>query len=349
MIEQWIHQLPNSWSGNLGLALIIVVSFYVLIRSADALVEGAVELANDLGIPKLIIGATIVSLGTTTPETAVSVMAALQNQPGLAIGNGVGSLIFDLAAILGASIIFARIPINERMVKRQSRIVLGSALLFCFFVYAFPDQYLQRWMGFVLVACFGLYMYSTFTWARRNRASGDSDLPAEAPAQSDVKPRSAAMALLVMFIGLCFLLLSSHVLIPSVELSAVRMGIPQAVIAATLVAIGTSLPEVMTALTSIRKGHPEIVLGNVLGADVLNLLFVIGVSASAVPLRLDPEFTLFQGPFMLALLIMFQFFVITTRGFFRRWQGIVMVASYVVFVLVSLFVLPRLWPVAGSG
>jgi cation:H+ antiporter len=343
MFEQWIHQLPNALPGNLGLAALIAVSMFLLVKGADVLVEGAVELARDFGIPKLIIGATIVSLGTTTPEAAVSVLAAIQGNPGLAIGNGVGSLICDLALILGMAMILAKIPIRERMVNRQSRIVFAAAALFCVFAYLVPGQLIQRWMGFVLVGCLVYYIYNSLAWARRN--AGSPDL-AEAPGVGEIQDREIPkravwLSVLLMLGGLAVLILSSDVLIPCVELAAFRIGIPDAVIAATLVAFGTSLPELMTAISSIRKGHPELVLGNVLGADALNILFVIGVSASAAPLRIEPAFSHFQGPVMMGLLVLFQGFLLTTKGHFRRWQGVVLVAAYALFILGSALGIPR--------
>jgi cation:H+ antiporter len=335
MIEHWIEQLPNTWPGNLALAGLIGVAILLLLKSADVLVEGAVELARDLGMPKMIIGATIVSLGTTTPEAAVSVLAALRGQPGLAIGNGVGSLICDLTLILGVSMMLARIPIHRAMLNRQSRIVFAAAMLFCLFAYVFPGRQIHRWMGLVLVGCLAYYMWSTLAWARRHAGSPDLAEVVGEVDQIVIPARPVWISVLLMLGGLAVLLFSSHLLIPCVQLAAQRAGIPEAVIAATLVAFGTSLPELMTAVSSIRKGHPELVLGNVLGADALNILFVIGVSATAAPLAIEREFSHFQGPVMVGSLILFQGYILTTRGHFRPWQGAIFVAIYALFILGS--------------
>lgn len=335
MIDAFIHALPNTLGGNAFLAGIIAVSIYLLMKGADLLVEAAVEVARDLGMPKLIIGATIVSLGTTTPECAVSVLAAIRGNGGLAIGNGIGSLICDLALILGLAMILTSIPINRRIVMRQSFIVLGSALLFTLMAYASPAQVITRWMGLILVALLVLYLYASFRWARRERSPilHPEKGYAEEHAEAFQHPRPLWQAFLLLLTGLLILIGASHVLIPGVSLAAFRLGIAEAVIAATLVAFGTSLPELMTAISSVRKGHPELVLGNVLGADALNILFVIGFSALATPLKVDPIFYRFQAPVMIGLLLLFQAFFWTSGERFRRWQGVIFVICYVIFII----------------
>lgn len=343
MIEHFFAEtIPETLLGNLLLTVLILISFYILVRGADLMVEAAVEVARDLGMPKIIIGATIVSLGTTSPEAAVSVLAALQGKPGLAVGNGVGSIVCDLALILGFSMAVAVIPIDRKLLSRQAWIVMGSAVLLALFAYLSPDQTLYRWMGFVFVGLLVAYLYTSYRWARdatfeNNQNSGDEDaLPA----------RPLLVSLGWLLFGLVLLLGASHTLIPGVTEAAERLHVPKAVIAATMVALGTSLPELMTAITSIRKGHPEITLGNIMGADALNVLFVIGVSAAAVPLKIERVFYYVQAPLMLLMIFTFRVYIWTTRDHFRRWQGVLLLIYYVLFVVLNYAFAPIL---GGEG
>lgn len=333
MVERLIYEsIPNTVLGNAGLLLVIVLSFVVLIKGADWLVEGAVEIAHRLGLPKIIIGATIVSLGTTSPEAAVSVMAALQGEPGLAIGNGVGSIICDLALILGLSMALSRIPMVKELLSKQAWVVFAAVVVLVGFAWTSPDQTIDRWMGFVMVGGLVVYLYISYRWARQMKGVYAEAAYAGVEEVAQKPPPPIWQSLLWLILGLGLLLGASHALIPSVTLAAKRVGVPEAVIAATLVALGTSLPELMTAISSIRKGCPEITLGNVMGADALNVLFVIGVSASAVPLRVEPVFYRIQAPVMLGLLVMFRLFIWTTTDHFRRWQGVLLLIGYMLFV-----------------
>jgi len=339
MVEHLILLIPNTVFGNLLLAVVIAASLYLLSKGADRLVDAAVKTAEDFGVPKLIIGATIVSLGTTSPEAAVSVLAALQGKPGLALGNGVGSLITDQCLILGLAMTFSLLPLNRRFLFRQSILVLASAVVLALFAYLSPDKVIERWMGFSLVGGLLFYLYINYCWAKQAVKNWDENNNNEETHKQSVWP-----ALGAMLIGLVLMLLGSDTLIPAVSLAAVRIGIPQAVIAATLVAFGTSLPELMTALKSIKKGHPELILGNILGADGLNVLFVIGLSASAVPLSVDPVFYRIQAPMMLGVLLLFQFYLLINRNLFRRWQGALLLGCYLLFIYLQFFWWPSVHP-----
>ncbi len=336
MIEQFIQETFANTSGwNALLAVVIGAMLFTLSLGADKLVEGAVDAARDLGLPKIIIGATIVSLGTTSPEVAVSVMAAFQGKPGLAIGNGVGSVICNVSLILGLAIVLSRIPIHRRYVGIQSSIMLGTALLLMAFAWGSPTKTITRPMGIVMVLLLAVYLYGTYVLARRT--SGQSESASVVEAVEEIPDVTLAQNFVKIIGGLAVLILSSKALIPSVSLAAVRIGIPEAVIAATLVAFGTSLPELMTAISAVRKGHPELTLGNILGANALNVLFVIGLSAIAVPLKVEPVFYHIQGPMMTFMLALFLIYSLTTRGAFRRWQGVSLLALYVFFVVVQYF------------
>jgi cation:H+ antiporter len=341
MIEHFIqNNIPEGPAGLIYLLILIIISLAILCKSADRVVESAVEIAHEMGIPTLIVGATIVSLGTTSPEAAVSVMSAIQGNGGLAIGNGIGSVICDLALILGLSIAVAKIAYEPRILKIQSRIILGAALVFCIFAWIAPEDIIVRWMGLVLVLGLAGYLAFSYKLARTICQDGVSQVIAEENTEKTAKMinahrHSRLIPLSWMIFALVFLVGASYLLIPCVDEFASRIGIPEAVIASTLIAFGTSTPELMTAISALRKGHPELTLGNIMGADALNILFVIGVSATATPLKVDPVFYRIQAPFMIGMLLLFQVYLLINRNEFRRWQGILLVAGYIAFIAIQ--------------
>jgi cation:H+ antiporter len=307
----------------------------MLSKGADWMIDGVVDLARRTGLPKIVIGATVVSLGTTMPEAFVSVMAAYMGNPGLALGNGVGSIIADTGLIFGLTCILAAVPVNRFILNRTGWVQVGSATLLVLLAVgswiAAPDEpMLYRWVGFLLLALLVVYLYVTYLWARQ----GGSVLTEDEHYHEELMSLGKAWSLVI--IGLLLVIIGARVLVPSASEIAVRLGVPDDVIAATMVALGTSLPELMTAIAAVRKGHPEITVGNIVGADVLNTLFVIGAAAAAAPLAIPANFYLFHFPAMLIILFSFRVFISMNRtGTFRRWQGFWLLGIYLLYVVVQ--------------
>ena len=314
------------------LLLIVVVAVALLSKGADWMIDGVVDLAVRTGLPKIVIGATIVSLGTTMPEAFVSVVAAFLGNPALALGNAVGSIIADTGLIFGLTCLLAVVPVNRFILNRTGWVQLGSAVLLVGIAMialvttaagAVPT--LGRWVGFLFLGLLVAYMYITYRWAKQGAGVlPDEDLVDES--------RSLPVVWAMIVGGLFFIIVGARALIPAASEIAVRAGVPQDVIAATLVAFGTSLPELMTAISAIRKGHPEITVGNIVGADVLNVLFVTGAAAVAAPLEIPDNFFLFHFPAMLIILISFRAFISTAGTSFRRWHGAWLLGAYLVYV-----------------
>ena len=321
-----------------GLLLAIVATVFLLSRGADWMIDGAVDLATRTKLPKVVIGATILSLGTTAPEVFVSVMAAFMGNPGLALGNGVGSIIADTGLIFGLSALLAKPPVNKWILNRTGWWQMGSALLLVAlagvsYLVTRGNPVINRPMGLILVILLVVYMIMTYRWAR----SGNQPIGITRPEDTDVDgmytPSSLFITLLMLFGGLALVIIASRMLIPAASETARRLGVPDDVIAATMVALGTSLPELTTAITAIRKGHPEITVGNIVGADVLNALFVVGAASLAAPLTIGPTFFMFHFPAMLIILVSFRVFISMDRdGRFRRWQGAWLLGLYIVYV-----------------
>lgn len=331
-MEAWLHSLFADLHWTL-LGLSIVVCLYILGRAADVLVDEAVDLSERSKIPKTIIGATVVSLGTTAPEAAVSVLAAVQGAPGLALGNAVGSVICDTGLILGIAALIAPLKLDRTIVNRQGWIQFGAgvALVLACINWADPASSftlggrMPQWMGFVFLAGLATYLYKSISWAR----SGSS--PAEDEEQGEEESHdSLGLTLVKLFASVTVVVLSAQVLIPAVNEAALRLSIPESIIAATLVAFGTSLPELVTAVTAARRGHGELAVGNIVGADILNVLFVAGAAASVTPSGLEagPQFFRVVFPMMLLILLIFRVGIFASGSHMRRPFGWVLLAAY---------------------
>ena len=322
---------------TLSLLLIIVVCIALLSKGADWMIDGVVDLAERTGLPKIVIGATVVSLGTTLPEAFVSVMAAFMGNPGLALGNGVGSIIADTGLIFGLTCLLATVPVNRFILNRTGWVQFGAAILLVVIAVAAlfngeTEPRLERWVGFLFLVLLAGYMYITYVWARQGSVmvmEGEDEIAAH-------ELMGVGKCWLLVGSGLVMIVAGARILVPAASEIAIRFGVPDDVIAATMVAFGTSLPELMTAVAAVRKGHPEIMVGNIVGADVLNCLFVIGAAAATAPLAIPSNFYFFHFPAMLVILFSFRVFIsMNHAGVFYRWQGAWLLGIYVAYVILG--------------
>jgi cation:H+ antiporter len=345
-MEAWLEGIYAGLHGA-WLAFIIAGALFLLVKAADLLVDKAVEISERSNVPKAIIGATVVSLGTTTPEAAVSVLAALQGEPALALGNAVGSVICDTGLILGLAAIISPLRLDRRIVNRQGWIQLGAGLLLILgsapwsnLASAHVDGGgLPQWVGLVFLVLLVVYMIQSIRWARRGLVP---EIPELEELHGSLEP--LRMSWLKLVAAIAAVVASAQILIPAVSESAVRLQVPQSVIAATLVAFGTSLPEMVTAITAARRGHGELAIGNVIGADILNVLFVAGSAAAVTPggLEAGPYFFRVLFPVMMFVLVVFRLGVMFSTDFLKRPVGVVLVAAYLVYLLTS-----YVWPDAA--
>jgi cation:H+ antiporter len=330
------------------LGLAILVTLAVLAKAADWLVEEAVALSERSGVPKSIIGATIVSLGTTTPEVAVSVLAALKGNPGLALGNAVGSVICDTGLILGVISVMAPLKLDRKIVNRQGWVQLGAAvaLVVASFPWRSPERVLSAGgrlpqdAGFAFLAALAAYLWQSSCWVQQERVSADALL--EEFEQDVAAPLPAIVAKLLA--GLALVVLSAQGLIPAVIEAAARLQVPESIIAGTVVAFGTSLPELVTAIAATRRGHGELAVGTVIGADILNVLFVAGAAAAVTPAGLlaDGHFFVVLYPIMVFLLVVFRLGVVFSGESLKRPFGTLMFLAYCLYVAVSFWIPGRL-------
>lgn len=321
------------------LLLIVVVCLFTLGKGADLLVDEAVVLSTQWGLGKAVIGATIVSIGTTTPEAAVSVLSAIQGEPGLALGNAVGSIICDTGLILGLASLIAPLSFNRELASRLSNVQVSAGILMVLacFPWSSPAKVftqggtLHQYIGIVFVVLLGLYIWQSIRWA-------GSITPESEPDEDTEHKKSNTYVTLLKLIGaIALVVISAQILIPTVKTLAIRFNVPEEIVAATLVAFGTSLPELVTAITAVRRGHGELAVGNIIGADILNVLFVAGVSAAATPIGLQASGKFFQFlfPAMVVILIVFRIGIFVSGSQLKRPFGVVLVATYVVVTILS--------------
>ncbi|MEM9415822.1 MAG: sodium:calcium antiporter [Planctomycetota bacterium] len=349
--------LPGRWfeGGNQAvLILIAVIAMAAVIKGADWLVEGAAGIAAKLGMPKVIIGATIVSLGTTAPEAAVSVLAAFAGNAGLALGNGVGSIIADTGLIFGLGCVLVALPADKFVLTRQGWVQFGSATFLavtCWVLFAlYGEDATIGWMiGALLLASLVAYMAISVKWAKQHAHGSPHIVTEDQDTASDnvdvdmhehAEDHSLLMLCVMGIVGLAIVIVGGDGLVGSVSELASQWGVPDVVIAGTIVALGTSLPELVVGIQAIRKGHFELLVGNVIGADILNVLFVIGAAAVAAPLAIADETTSFVYvalPSMMLMLLYFRLciFKATKDGHFSKWMGYPLLLGYLAFSILS--------------
>lgn len=315
--------------------IVLLTSLYTVGKGADILVDNAVSLSMQWGVPKMVLGATLVSLGTTVPEASVSVAAAIQGNPDLSLGNAIGSIIVDTGLIIGIASLIGVIPVDKMLVKRQGRLQFIFAFLLAIVSLPFfgvGTGRIYQWVGFVFVFFLCLYMYFSFKWAKDSVEENTQDEDKE-----NEKKGNVMVKLILMFLGIAIVIISSKLLIPSVRIVATRVGIPQSIIAATLVAFGTSVPELVTAIVSVKKGVGELAVGNVVGADILNVLFVLGLSAAVTPAGIEVPiyFYYLQIPAMLFILIVFRFCSTRKNGKIGKVGGIILFSTYMLYLVMN--------------
>ncbi|SHJ70572.1 sodium:calcium antiporter [Paramaledivibacter caminithermalis] len=330
-MEKLIHIYLTSFP-TIALICIIAAMLYTLSKGADILVDEAVSLSVHWGVPKMIIGATIVSLGTTLPEATVSVLAAIHGNPDLALGNAIGSIIADTGLIIGLAALIGHLPVDQTIINRQGKVQFFSGILLA--TVSLPvfsngiSGNISQWMGWVFLLILAIYTYISLKWVK----GSESDKAILAEEKSPL-----IVQIIKLILGIILVIGSSKILIPAVGITAIRVGIPQSVIAATLVAFGTSLPELITAITAVKKGHGELAVGNIIGADILNVFFVVGSAAAVTKGGLDVPFNFYklQIPTMLIILFAFRIFTKNRNNEISKKEGLFLAGIYFAYLALN--------------
>ncbi len=339
-----LNQLFASFPTGL-LLLVIILTILLLGFSADKMVDGAASLARHTGLSPMVIGATIISLGTTTPEMVVSVFAAFYGDSSLALGNGIGSIIADTALIMGLLVLCGRVVLERRGISNASwwRDISASVLVLAAFL--LPKNILPRWLGFVSLILLAFFLAQTYYQQRQiQRCQAHNDLVKAQPkthqkAEEGSGQLSLVRSIVYLLLGLGLVVVNSRLLLPQVQLFARRIGVSQDIIATTLVAFGTSLPELTTTLAAIRKKKEALGVGNIMGADILNALFVIGAAAATHPIQVEAAFFRLHFPVMLLVLwtlrLIFLAQLHKSHWVIPKWYGLLLLLIYMAYVLLQ--------------
>ena len=312
--------------------LLFAVGLVLLIKGGDWFVDGATGIAKRFNLPDIVVGATVVSIGTTLPEVMVSTTGALQGSGAMAYGNAIGSIICNTALIAAISIVCNPGPVNTKSMKTPAIFFFASAALYCLASYVLGT--FPRWMGFVMLTIFVCY---TILTVRNGLKNPDA---AEEEEEEEGKQRTLVMELVLLVIGAAVIAVGADLLVEHGQIIAIGLGVPETVVALLFVALGTSLPELVTTITSLRSGHASLGVGNVIGANVFNLVLVSGVAVSLAPFDVPCENTLlntglnmslvFEIPVMLGVMSLMIFPTLASKKL-ARWQGILLLGIYIAF------------------
>ena len=259
--------------------LLLALGFALLVKGADRFVEGASGIANKFGIPQLVIGLTIVAMGTSAPETAVSITAAVKGNADIAIGNVVGSNILNILIILGISSVITSIAVAKTTIRYEIPIMLTVTFLLLGLGYTGGN--VNIWEGIILLICFALYLFYMFVMVKRG------EMVSEEIEETD---KSVFKLILMAVVGLALIVIGSDFTVDAATAIAKTLGMSEKFIGLTIVALGTSLPELFTSVIAAKKGKADIAIGNIVGSNIFNILFVIGTSALIIPVAFETGF-----------------------------------------------------------
>lgn len=314
------------------LLLMVVAGFVMIIYGGNFFVDSSIWLSKALKIPPVIIGATIVSIGTTLPEICVSIMAAAAGSSGTALGNATGSPLFNQSAILGLILIFAVLSINVKSYAPKAAILSFSVLLLSICVIF--DRKLGLIDSILLLVIFvGFMAYSIIDAKKNPMVEIEGDKPQ--------KKQNPALMIILFFVGAAAIAFGSSFLVDGVSAFAFKVGISEQLVAITVVAVGTSLPELVTGITAIKKGNPALSMGNIIGANIINITFICGISGLILYFKNGTgayfenpsdflDYAIAVGLILIGLIVIFVPALIKKHTY--KWQGITLVSIYTAYL-----------------
>lgn len=297
--------------------ILIVVGVTLVLTGADRLTEGASALARRMSVPEIIIGLTIVAAGTSAPELFVSLVSALKGTPDLAVGNVVGSNIMNAMLIVGCAAMVAPMTISRSTVKKDIPFSVGASVLLMLLAL---NSFLGRLDGIILLAGFAIFMAYTLMQAKKGQAES----------VGEVKQQNPWLSALWVLAGLVMLVVGSNLFVDSASSVALSLGISEGVVGLTVVAGGTSLPELATSVVAARKGQSAIAIGNVIGSNVFNILLILGLTATISPLAIEGITTVDMAVMLISVSLVWLFSF--TKFTVERWEGAMLVGGYLVYL-----------------
>lgn len=296
--------------------ILLIIGFFLLVKGADYFVEGSSAIARLLKVPSVVIGLTIVAMGTSAPEAAVSITAGLAGSNELALSNVIGSNLFNLVLIVGICALIKPFIVDQSIMKRDFPIAILSSILLLFFI---RDDYLSRAEGLILLLLMAAYLVMTVISAIRN------------PIIINDMERSLPMhtSLIYIGLGLAAIIIGGDLVVDNACRIAAAFGLSETLIGLTIVAIGTSLPELVTSITASRKGESGLALGNVVGSNIFNIMFILGMSSTVHPIASDAA--AFTDILILIALTLIIYIFCKLRGQMGRFMGAACAAAYLIY------------------
>lgn len=336
MFEQFLMWYNGLSEGLWGALLLFAVGVVLLIKGGDWFVDGAVGIAKRFRVPEIIIGATVVSIGTTLPEVMVSVTAAVNNNGAIAYGNAIGSIICNTALIAALTIAIRPAPVDRKTIVTPIIFFFISAGIYMVAAYIFGR--FDRWLGIVMLLVFAVYMGSTIYKGFKNPVQEQQE-EEETVADSFVKE------VILIVVGAALIAVGADMLEGSSVSLASLAGIPTEVVGVTVVALCTSLPELVTAVTALIKGYGALSLGNIIGANIFNLVLVSGAAVTISPFVIPEGSKLFgyntsqliEIPLMVGVMALMTLPTVI-KGKLQRWQGVTLLSIYAAFVILQVLI-----------
>ena len=318
--------------------LLFILGFALLIKGGDWFVDGATGLAHRFHLPELLIGATVVSIGTTLPEVMVSAQAALEHNSGISYGNAIGSVICNTSLIAALTIAIRPSGVKKSTLRLPVIAFFSAALIYSLIAYTAGK--FQRWQGILFLAMFTGYMILTVRQMKKKPDQVETEEAEDAP-----KDRPLWQELLALVAGAAAIAVGARLLVDNGTLIAAALGVPDSVIGLTMVALGTSLPELVTAITALAKGHSALSLGNIIGANLFNIVLVSGTAITISPFAIPVEKTLagmnaslvVDIPVMLGVMALLCLPALV-KGKLSRWQGVTLLCVYAAFTMFQFIV-----------
>ena len=295
--------------------ILLILGFVFLVRGADLFVDGSSSIAKHLKIPSVIVGLTIVAMGTSAPEASVSITAALAGNSDISLGNIVGSNIFNFLAVIGVSAIICPVISHKDILKRDLWWNFGITGLLLLLML---DNKISQIDGIILLFGMGLYLFIVIKNALKNRTT-----------ETEEKLLSVPKSIVYMAIGLAAIICGGNFVVDNASIIAKSLGLSETLIGLTIVAVGTSLPELVTSITAARKHESGIALGNAVGSNIFNILFILGASSALTPINVAPE--LFIDTIILIVVSILIFLFAFTKKITNRLEGVVCVLLYIAY------------------
>lgn len=308
---------------NLILQLVLLVlGFLLLVKGADWFVDGAAGLAGKMGIPQIVIGLTIVAMGTSAPEAAISISSSLKSSADIAVGNVIGSNILNILMILGITAIITPLMMKKNTIRYEIPFLIIISSLFAWL--GLKDGVISFFDGLLLWGCFLIYLAYLFIMAKR----GEGELET-----AEIDPNSSVLKMVsLLIIGSLCIVFGSNITVDAATAIARIFGMSERLIGLTIVAFGTSLPELVTCVTAGLKKNADIAIGNIVGSNIFNILFVIGTSALITPVAYQATF-LIDSLFMIGIVILLLLLCINKENSLKRSGGFILLAVYLAYFI----------------